>query len=188
MLLSVVSVIEKEDDRDFIMVLYKKYHRLVYKKVIEKIGVNRDSEDLVNDTFIKLIEKIELLKGLGERELLFYIVETANHLSIDYIRRCSVQRKHIYYGNGGDAYDDIADLVEEQYSYNERIEDLAETILLLPERDYGLLVSKYYFNKTDSEIAAEIGIRENSVRQYLTRARRRARALMEKGLEDDEIG
>lgn len=186
MLLSVISVIEKDEDRDFIMSLYNKYNRLVYKKIKDKIETDDVVEDLANDTFIKLIEKIVILKALGERELLFYIVQTSNHVAVDYIKKCQVQRKHVYYGHQGDIYDEIADVGEEPFTYYERIEDLAKAILQLSERDANLLIDKYYLNMTDKEIATEVGIHENSVRQYLTRARRRTRALLE-GMEKDEI-
>jgi len=180
MLLATIDHMEKDEDKEFILTLYYKYNKLVYKKIWDKIGSNDDIDDIVNDTFLKLIEKVEILKGLGERELLFYIIQTSSHMSIDYIRKSSIRSKHLYYGQDGDMQDEISELHEDPYTYDERIEDLAKAIQMLPERDSSILINKYYFNKTDKEIADEIGIHVKSVRQYLTRARRRARMLMEK--------
>lgn len=188
MLLLTIINIEKDEDREFILTSYYKYNKLVYKKIRDKIGTDHDTEDLVNDTFIKLIEKVDTLKTLGERELLFYIVQTSSHVAIDYIKRSSVQRKHIYYGRDNDLYDEIAEIAEiedENFTYDERLGNLANAIIKLPEKDSGLLIDKYFFNKTDREIAASIGISEDSVRQFLTRARRKARMLMEKGVVKD---
>lgn len=186
MLLSAVTMIEKDEDREFILALYDKYNRLIYKKIRNKIGAQKDAEDLVNDTFIRLIEKIDVLKTLGEREIIYYIIQTSNHVSIDFIKRSAVRQKHIYYGNDHDICEEIAELEEAQYTYDERIGDLAEAISKLPERDSSLLIDKYYLDKTDKEIADEIGIQVSSVRQSLTRARRKARALMEKGDGENE--
>ena len=181
MLLCAINCIEKDEDREFILLIYNKYHRLIYKKIYDKIKSSKDVEDLVNDTFIRLIEKVDILKTLGERELLYYIVHTSTHIAIDYIKRCCVQRKYTYYGNQDDIHDELAELPEVEYTYDERLEDLAEAITKLPEKDYNLLITKYFFNKTDNEIAATLGIHVNSVRQTLTRARRKAMQLMEKG-------
>jgi RNA polymerase sigma-70 factor (ECF subfamily) len=185
MLVSVKSLSDRDEDREFILALYEKYNKLIYRKIQDRVGTTHEIEDLVNDTLIKLIEKIETLKSLEERELLYYIVKASNHTASDFIKRCSVQQKHIYYGNANDLRDNISELKDESYTYNERLEDLAKAILKLPERDSGLLIDKYFFHKTDRELAASIGIKENSVREYLTRARRRARALMEKGRQEN---
>lgn len=188
MLVSVISLIDMDEDREFILALYEKYNKLIYRKIRDKVGtnINHEIEDLVNDTLIKLIEKTETLKSLEERELLYYIVKASNHTASDFMKRCSVQQKHIYYGNADDLRDEISELKSEGYTYDERVEDLAKAILKLSERDSGLLIDKYFFNKTDREIAASLGIKENSVREYLTRARRRARVLMEKGRREND--
>lgn len=186
MILLAVTFMEKEEDKEFILELYDKYHKLIYKKICDKTGTAEDAEDLVNDTFIKLIGKMETLKALGERELLYYIVQTSSHVAIDHIKRNLVRRKHVYYGKDKDLYDEIAAVEDKNFTYDERLEDLADAILKLPEKDSGLLIDKYFFNKTDQEIADSIGVGEDSVRQLLTRARRRARAIMEKGMEENE--
>ncbi|MDR0292760.1 MAG: sigma-70 region 4 domain-containing protein [Oscillospiraceae bacterium] len=50
----------------------------------------------------------------------------------------------------------------------------------LPERERAVLVYKYVMDMTDNEIAALLDIQPQSVRQYLTRARRNAIMVLNK--------
>ena len=52
------------------------------------------------------------------------------------------------------------------------IDKMVEALRLLPERMQELLEFKYFLEMPDNEIAELMGIKKNSVRQALTRARR----------------
>ena len=59
-----VSAMESDDDKAFMLNLYNDYYGLVRKTIY---GITRNTtevEDLINDTFIKLIEKVSLLQTL----------------------------------------------------------------------------------------------------------------------------
>ena len=73
----------------------------------------------------------------------------------------------------------------------EELETLSNAILRLLEKDKDLLYYKYILEMNDVEIAKILSIAPDSVRQYLTRARRKARKLMEKeghGSAEKRIG
>lgn len=186
MIMIFAAFIDNDEDLEFILNLYFKYNKLIYKKISDKISTKNEKEDLVNDTFIKLIDKIETLKALGEEQLLYYIARTADNTAKNYIRKNLVLQKHIYYGEDTDLRDEIAEFTEseDEYTYLEQFQELAYALLTLQPMDYDLLMSKYIDEKNDKEIAAEIGISENSVRTYLSRARRKARKLMEERIRD----
>ncbi|OPY58988.1 MAG: RNA polymerase sigma factor [Pelotomaculum sp. PtaU1.Bin035] len=65
-------------------------------------------------------------------------------------------------------------------SVRKRYEELGNAILRLPEKQKDLLYFKYILEMADAEIAEIFGIAPDSVRQYLTRARREAKKLMDK--------
>ena len=59
------------------------------------------------------------------------------------------------------------------------IECLNLALDLLDERNRDLLEMKYWRKLSDAEIAERIGIKESSVRQYLTNARRKLKKIIE---------
>jgi len=62
----------------------------------------------------------------------------------------------------------------------EELEALSKAIMKLPQSQKDLLYFKYILEMSDKEIAEILRIAPNSVRQYLTRARREAKKLIEK--------
>lgn len=62
---------------------------------------------------------------------------------------------------------------------------LNDIISNLPQKQKDLLFFKYILEMSDEDIAEVFEIAPNSVRQYLTRARRNAKKLMEKEIGDD---
>ena len=69
-------------------------------------------------------------------------------------------------------------LPEDIYIHEEELRALADALPKLSERDRRLLESKYILGLSDKDIAKELDISPPSVRNYLTRARRRAYAMM----------
>lgn len=179
----IISVIDDDNDKAFMLNLYKNYYALVRKVIYSILLDNKDIEDLINDTFIKLIEKITLLCTFDCCRTAAYVVYTARNVTINFIKHRDVQRKHTFFGGDADAGEEIADFdesIEDAIIHRETLQLLSEVVLKLPEKQKNLLYFKYILNMTDAEIAEDLGIGSDSVRQYLTRARREAKKLMEK--------
>jgi RNA polymerase sigma-70 factor (ECF subfamily) len=142
------------------------------------------AEDLTNDAFIKLIEKISLIRTLEGCRLAAYVVYTSRSVAINFIKHRDVQQKHVYYGAKFDLAEKLPSLtdniIEERIIHQEEITELRDAILKLPEKHKYLLYFKYILEMNDREIANILNIAPDSVRQYLTRARREAKELMEK--------
>lgn len=75
---------------------------------------------------------------------------------------------------------DVKSSVEEISSTKEETEELAKTIEQLSERDRNLLYHKYNLEMSDKEISEIMDIPVNNIRQFLTRARRRALNILKK--------
>lgn len=179
------------DDRAFMLELYRDYYGLVRRAVVKVVRDRTQVEDLINDTFLLLLDKISVLRTLDRCRLAAYVVYTSRSVSINYIRRQVVQDNHLYYGLEADLANEIADpgeAVEDLVLYREDISDLWKTILCLPERQKDLLYFKYALDLDDAQIAAVYNISPAGVRQALTRARRAVKRLTAKREEnkDDE--
>ena len=88
----------ENDDRTYIMDLYINYYGLVFSKIKNITNSTNDVEDLVNDTFVKLIGKISLLRTLSDYKVTTYIVYTAKSTALNFVKRKGIQNKLIFYG------------------------------------------------------------------------------------------
>lgn len=183
MIMMVISSMESDDDKAFMIDLYKDYYGLVRKTVYNIIHDADHAEDLTNDTFLKLIEKISSIRTLDSCKMAAYVVYTSRSVAINFIKHRDVQKKHTSYGKDIDLAEKIPSLednVEDRIIHQEEIEEMGNIILKLPEKHKDLLYFKYILEMNDRDIAEILKIAPNSVRQYLTRARRKVKELMDK--------
>ena len=189
-IMTAVAVLEGDEDKVFMMNLYQEYYGLV-KKTVYNITRDADhAEDLTNDTFIRLIEKISVIRTLESCKLAAYIVYTARSVAINFIKHLDVQKKHTYYGKDMDLAEripELANILDERIIHQEEITELRNAILELPVQQKDVLYLKYILDLNDAEIAGIRGIAPDSVRQYLTRARRNAKELLDKELMEREM-
>lgn len=182
MMLLMIAAIENDDDRAFMLELYNKYYGLVRKTVYSISHDNRDIEDLINDVFVKLIEKTSVLKDINGCKLAAYVVYTSRSVAINHLKHQSVVNKHTFYGEDADISDSLISIdnhMEDRFEYRSDLEALGNAILKLPQKQKDLLHYKYTLEMDDAEIAEVLGINRNSVREYLTRARRNAKKLID---------
>jgi len=137
MLMVIITALESDDDKSFMLNLYRDYYGLV-RKTVYNISRDRDSaEDLTNDTFIKLIEKVSLLRTLDCCKLAAYVVYTSRSVAVNFIKRRNVQHKHGYYGEDADMAEKVPspeDNLEKRIIHQEEIEELGNAVLKLPEK------------------------------------------------------
>jgi len=183
MLMMVIASLESENDKVFLLNLYNDYYGLVRKNVYYIIHDADYVEDLVNDTFIRLIEKVSLIRTLDSPRLVAYVSYTSRSVAINFIKHREVQNKYTFYGRDEDLSENNSDLkddIEGEIIHQEEIKELGNTVLRLPEKYKDILYFKYILEMTDREIGNVLNIAPDSVRQYLTRARRAAKELMNK--------
>lgn len=181
-MLFLLFTIDNETEKEFIYNLYIKYYPIMKKKAYE---ITRDisvTDDLIHEAFIKLMNKISVLRTLDCCKQASYIVNTIKNISISYVRkRYAIKNKQIM-GDDNDASETIPDTeitIEEAYIKKEQYKILALTMSKLSERDRNLLYNKYIFELSDKEISELMDIPVNNIRQYLVRARKRALKLLE---------
>ena len=186
-MLMLLTGIKDDSDRAFILSLYQDYYGLVRKKIFDITRDQESLEDLINDTFIKLMEKISLIRTLECCKTAAYVVYTARSVAINFIKHRDVENKYLFYGAGGDLAEKIPDYeaVEESIIREERFEELGKAIAKLPEKEKDLLYFKYILEMDNEQLGQILGIAPASVRQYLTRSRRKAKKLIDKEVNQD---
>lgn len=112
--------------------------------------VTRDNDcldDLVNDTFIELIEKIPLIRTLDCCRLGTHVVLTSRRVAINYLRRSEVQNKHVSWVEDIEAAAgsmNVDDTMEERIISRDEYASLKAAVQQLPDSLRDVLYFKYY--------------------------------------------
>lgn len=184
-----VSLVEDEDDKQFITNLYLQLYPLLKKQAYNITGEYGIVDDLIHDAFLKLIPKIPLLRSLSCYKVTSYVVYTVRHVCLDYIRKKTRRSRHTFTGLSEDIANQIPDeqaATEEEFIKHEELKGMEQVLLQLSERDRSLLYYKYNMEMKDREIAALLNIPANHVRQYIARARHRAFLKLSQGVESSD--
>lgn len=166
------------DGRAFMKNLYQKYARLMYATALRSVPNSQDCEDVVQDAVESLCKKVHTLMALPSPALTVYIVHTVKSKVSNFNRHQSVVNRHVTPLAGAN--------LEELESPDPTPEELAEQSDALyrvwhrlPEQDRDLLYRKYVLRQDNDELAELLRCKPDSVRMRLTRARKKAAALME---------
>lgn len=151
------------------------HHRLMYGVAISLTG-NRDAVyDAVQDAMVRLWEMRGELDGVTN--IRGFVMTVTRNICIDAIRRS----RHTYdiadpaVAVQVDRVGDIDPMVgADSLGYVERL------IAGLPDAQRRVLTLRAYGDLDNDEIAAELGISNDTVRQQLSRARRKLRELLKR--------
>lgn len=188
MLFAILSTMENPDDRAFMQETYLNYERLMYTTAGRYVSDREVLADIMQDSVVKLVGKVDTLRGLECRRLAAYITATVRNTAINYLRQEKRRQTHtvILEEDEGDRLEDPGPSPDELVILSEDRRALGIRWERLPQEDRLLLESKYLLGYTDRELAWLVQCRESSVRMKLSRARKRALALLTGG-EGDEV-
>lgn len=168
----VILAIENESDREYMASVYEEFNRLIFWQIHEIEPSCHDGEDIVNEVLIKLIDKIDTIKGFERETLINYIITTTRNVMYNYLNEKTRYYRKVYDGDDSSIADDY-DLEGEVFDRID-IESLSELWPSVDEPTRDILERKYILEQPDAEIAKTLGIKTTSVRMYLTRARKSA--------------
>ena len=179
MLPMVIRMIEDEDDRAFLERLYDDYHFLLLKRAMDLLRDPFAADEVVGEVYALMVEKIDYLRGIDDEKRCACLAIFVRNKAIDYMRRRKVERKYIVrddweLDNAASDHEIDADIIRMA-----ELQSLNLALDMLDERNRELLEMKYWRKLSDAEIAQRMGIKEHSVRQYLTNARRKLKANLE---------
>ena len=187
-----IASINDEADSIFITEIYKNYYALMIKNALEYAKSKSDAEDIVQSVFEKLIKsnKISLLKPFNSGSLLKYIISAVRNTSINFNNSRILNPDFISLTVIDD--DDETqkakilsdtETPEKIFFDKDRKEKIYNSVKQLPEAYRIVLECKYFQDMSDKDIAAKLHIKSDSVREYLTRARKALQKILEKGYD-----
>lgn len=158
--------------------LYQQYYRYVYAIVFRLLrgsGTQEDVEDCVAETFAELITHADSIRS---EHLKAYIGRAAHNNALNCIRALNRRQKYIM------PLEDAPEIAGEDLNADseERAlrRQLLEEIEQLGEPDATILVQKYYYGRTMSDIAKAVGLSTHAAQVRCGRALKR----LQKKLKD----
>ena len=148
--------------------LYNHYFPRLYAYVSYRVGRLQDAQDLVAETFLKVIEKIEQFEWRGEGSFAAWLFRIAHNLVKDFYR----------WSRGGDGQLPLEGLPELQAStplpedvalQKEQFDQLYRLISTLSPRRQEVITLRFFGGLRNQEIANVLGLGERSVASHLCR-------------------
>ncbi len=168
-------------DMQLVQSIYERHKGIFYQIAMARARTPADADNVVSEAILRLFRYAPKLAELSEKALVCYVADTVFSASADLYRRQRSEDRRLV-----SADDQMPEVFlpgpEEEYAERETEERLrrylAEALEELPESDRTLLIGKYVHGRRDAELAEALGVKPDSVRMKLTRARNRARTIM----------
>ena len=164
----IILKLKSENASNYFEILYNGYHSKVLDKCYSIVKNRPVAEELAEDIFSKVFEKLPTFRQQSSFSSWLYSV-TYNHC-IDYLR----EKKKLHYPNWNrdnelpEIIDDTEEVIEE-INY----ENLMEVLELIHPEEKALLLMKYKDDLSMKQIAQALRISEDAAKMRLKRARSR---------------
>lgn len=185
MISMMIAAIENDFQRDFMANIYINFYDAMLKRAKTFVSGEEEAEELIQDIFTDLIDRVETVMAVEERKLPSYLMSAVKYSAYNRYRK---KKKEISFVSAEEEKEDLellrdeSALPEDIVIQKEALEELEATLSRLSERYKNVLEFKYILGLSDEEIGERLGISERSVRTSLMRARRKAYSVMKEGL------
>lgn len=153
----------KARDKEAFSEIFLLYKDRVYYFALKYVKNHQDAQDIVQDTFIRCLEKIHLFSGSTQSFNLWFMTIAKNQI-LNYIRD-KRRRNELCILNDELVYSrrSTADLTLEEL-------ELEEIRKLIGEHKYFMLIKRYVFGETIKEIAKDQNKSTESIRREIKEA------------------
>ncbi|GAA0079023.1 sigma-70 family RNA polymerase sigma factor [Clostridium sp. CTA-5] len=155
-------------DKNLIVNLYKQQFKIICLYLVKSGCSISEAEDIVHDSFIKVIEYMD---GIDIKNLSSWLFRVAINKYKNSVKRgkiinfISVDEDKFYEQLTGDV------TIEDKILSMEKREEVTKVLKSLSEEYRSLLIFKYEMELSYKEIGFLLGMNENKVKTYLYRAR-----------------
>lgn len=175
-----------KDDSEFIAQCYEKYEQKIYRLAYSILRDSWQAEELVQETFIRVIGHRDLLRRMPEARQGIYISKIAKSIAIDTYRKnkkmsesikiidedsATALENEIWHQSASSSNDDMADQIGNR-------EILRKILSMLSEEDALILKLRIIRQLSVKETAAVMQMTETAVRKKCERAIKKARKLL----------
>jgi len=145
--------------------LYEKYGKTLWKYAFKLSKNNEIADDILSTTFLKVIEKIEIIKKIHSYKIKAYLMSMVKHNYFNFIKRDKLNVD----------FDSIAEYIpcnaDNDFTEKIGVSEVEETLNHIPEPYKSILVYRYVYDEiTYEEIAIALNLNVKSIRMYKKRA------------------
>jgi RNA polymerase sigma-70 factor (ECF subfamily) len=171
------------EEQAFLEGVYGRMKPLLHKLILSQGASEHEAEDILQEAFLRLWQKVETLRELPERKCLSYVYTTVRNTAMTYLGRKTRQ--------GTQPLDENVPAPagkgpEEYYLSLEKEETFRRAMERLDESSRQLLLLRYVLEEDDKEIALRFGVKPDSLRMMVSRARAKLKAEMQRLEEGKE--
>ena len=165
---------------DAITEVDKKYHGLLFSVIYTILKNVRDTEECLNDVYMKLWGSIPPNRPLSFRA---YAVKIARNTAITAFRRNTAEKRASTIIV--ESFEDLDEIASEDNCYDDRSLKIREIInsylLSADERKTYIFMSRYYFKKPIREISKKLGCSESTVNKEIKKIKTELKEKLEEG-------
>jgi len=163
---AILAIYETQAEKDHVTALFEAYRWTMYNEARQIPTSHEDAEDAVQEAFIIIHDHLNKLTDITCHKTRGYVVLVAKNLAKNKLRKRRRERTM----QMEDMTYELPDTKESTHTRME-IEEVISEIESLPETPREILLLKYYHQCSDKELAAIMGIRHDTVRKRVERAR-----------------
>jgi len=157
------------EDPDAFREIYEHFFPRIYAYVSYRVASSQDAEDLVSDTFFKVLNRLETFQWRGDGSFSAWLFRITNNVVADYYRRMGRTETEVF-------LDELPEILEdtsypcEGHMQKEEFIYLRQLIERLSQRRQEVIRLKFFGGLRNNEIAQVLGLDERTVASHLCRA------------------
>lgn len=165
-----VDLIITSRDPILFKVLYERHALMVYNKCLSFSNNNYEAEDLCQDIFLKLLDKIKTFKGNSKFSTWLYSF-TYNHC-VNYYHRNKFKKYEKNTLHIEQLCEDTSkENLDDDSNQTLQLERLTRVLGLIPRDDKEILISKYQDFKSIKDLMKLYNVGESAIKMRLKRAK-----------------
>lgn len=168
-----LSLLDSEEEKYIFETIYKEYRSLMYFVANDIIHDEKESEDIVHDSFLKLIKILDKISNPvcpKTRNLVITIVERA---AIDVYRS---RKRHM----NQELNEEVINVPsEDEIQKREKANKIQRAIALLPTKYREIILLKYDNELSNQEISDIMDMNEENVKKTIQRAKKKLACILE---------
>lgn len=169
-----LAMIDSDADKSKFEIIYNSYKNLMLYQANKILGDTNDTEDVVHESFlkiIKIIDEIEVAKCPKTRNLVVTIVERT---AIDLYRR----RQKVPIVAMDEEYINVPEPKDIEDLHDKT--DFAAAMAMLPTRYREVLLLRYDSGFTEAEVAVILSMSQENVHKTVQRAKKKLGEILER--------
>ena len=176
-----IVLITEKGEIDAFGVLYDRYIKIIFNKVLITFGHFEDSEDITHDIFVKIFLRLKTYRG--DSAFSTWVYSITNHHIIDLIRSTKTK-------NSFESEIDMAsfpDEPEDEEILNIETPKILPVLEQLDAEDRMILMLKYKDEMSLKGIMEILGIKESAAKMRVSRAKKKAYKIYKEQYKNIEV-